>query len=173
MRYAIPLFIFIVVVGLLGYGLKLDPRLIPSPLIGKPVPEFTLPRLDSPEIQVSETEFEGQVWILNVWASWCVSCRAEHEFIMQLGASGMGRLIGLNYKDKQEDARAWLDELGDGYEFSLVDRDGKVAIDWGVYGVPETFIIGKDGLIKYKQIGPVNKEILEQEMLPLLKKLTS
>jgi cytochrome c biogenesis protein CcmG/thiol:disulfide interchange protein DsbE len=172
MRYAIPLGIFILMTGLLGYGLKLDPKKIPSPLIDKPAPAFSLPRLHAPEIQISEKEFEGQVWVLNVWASWCVACRAEHEVIKRLAGLGMARVIGLNYKDKPEDARDWLQELGDAYEYSLMDRDGRVGIDWGVYGVPETFIMGKDGLIKYKHIGPITLEILDKEVVPLLKKLT-
>lgn len=173
MRYAIPLGIFILMAGLLGYGLKLDPRLIPSPLIDKPAPAFLLARLHAPQHQVSEKDFQGQVWVLNVWASWCVACRAEHEVIKRLSGLGMARVIGLNYKDNPEDARRWLQELGDPYALSLMDRDGRVGIDWGVYGVPETFIIDKDGLIRYKHIGPITLESLDREVIPMLKKLTS
>lgn len=171
MRYAIPLGIFILMAGLLGYGLKLDPRLIPSPLIDKPAPAFSLARLHAPQHQVSEKDFQGQVWVLNVWASWCVACRAEHEVIKRLSSLGIARVIGLNYKDNPEDARRWLQELGDPYALSLMDRDGRVGIDWGVYGVPETFIIDKDGLIRYKHIGPITLESLDREVIPMLKKL--
>ena len=171
MRYAIPLGIFILIAGLLGYGLTLNPREVPSPLIGKSVPGFTLARLHMPQNQITEKDFQGQVWVLNVWASWCVACRAEHEVIKRLAGKGMARVIGLNYKDKPEDARNWLKELGDPYALSLMDQDGRVGIDWGVYGVPETFIIGKDGLIKYKHIGPVTFETLEAKIVPLLREL--
>ena len=171
MRYAIPLGIFILIAGLLGYGLTLDPKEVPSPLIGKPAPAFTLARLHAPQHQITEKDFEGQVWVLNVWASWCVACRAEHEVIKRLSGTGIARVIGLNYKDKPEDARNWLKDLGDPYALSLMDQDGWVGIDWGVYGVPETFIIGKDGLIKYKHIGPVDFETLGAKIVPLLKEL--
>ncbi len=171
MRYAIPLGIFIVMVGLLGYGLTRDPRNIPSPLIDKPVPDFSLARLDAPQIQVSGKDFLGQVWVLNVWASWCLACRAEHPVITRLARLGIAPVVGLNYKDKGEEARDWLLELGDPYVFSLVDRDGKVGIDWGVYGVPETFIVDKQGLIRYKYIGPINNGVLDTKIVPLLTEL--
>ena len=171
MRYATPLGIFILMVGLLGYGLSLDPKKIPSPLIGKPAPAFSLASLHAPQNRITEKDFQGQVWVLNVWASWCVACRAEHEVIKRLSRQGIARVVGLNYKDKPEDARAWLLQLGDPYALSLMDQHGRVGIDWGVYGVPETFIIGKDGLIKYKHIGPITFEILDAEVIPMLNKL--
>lgn len=172
MRFAIPLGIFILMVGLLGYGLTLDPKLVPSVLIGKSAPAFSLARLHAQQYQVSEKDFLGQVWVLNVWASWCVACRAEHEVIKRLSSLGIARVVGLNYKDKPEDARNWLQELGDPYALSLMDQDGRVGIDCGVYGVPETFIIGKHGVIKYKHIGPVTFETLQTKVIPILKELT-
>jgi len=172
MRFAIPLTIFILIVGLLAYGLKLDPKKVPSPLIGKPAPEFSLARLDAPQQFLAQKDLLGQVWVLNVWASWCVSCRAEHEIITQLSALNLAPVIGLNYKDDPGDARRWLQQFGDPYTTSVMDQDGRVGIDWGVYGVPETFVIGKDGLIKYKHIGPVTTESLEAEVLPVLRELS-
>ncbi|MCZ6798264.1 MAG: DsbE family thiol:disulfide interchange protein [Gammaproteobacteria bacterium] len=173
MRFAIPLSIFILIVGLLAYGLRLDPKNVPSPLIGKPAPAFSLAKLDAPQLYLAKNDLLGQVWVLNVWASWCVSCRAEHEIITRLSALNLAPVIGLNYKDDPDDARRWLQQFGDPYTASIMDADGRVGIDWGVYGVPETFIIDKDGLIKYKHIGPVTHESLETEVLPVLLELTS
>ncbi len=173
MRFAIPLSIFILIVGLLAYGLRLDPKNVPSPLIGKPAPAFSLAKLHAPQLYLAKKDLLGQVWVLNVWASWCVSCRAEHEIITRLSALNLAPVIGLNYKDDPDDARRWLQQFGDPYTASIMDADGRVGIDWGVYGVPETFIIDKDGLIKYKHIGPVTHESLETEVLPVLLELTS
>jgi cytochrome c biogenesis protein CcmG/thiol:disulfide interchange protein DsbE len=172
MRFAIPLGIFIVILGLLAYGLQLDPKKVPSPLIGKPAPAFSLAKLDAPEQYLAQKDLLGQVWVLNVWASWCVSCRAEHAIITRLSDLNLAPVIGLNYKDEPDDARRWLQQFGDPYTTSIMDQDGRVGIDWGVYGVPETFVIGKDGLIKYKHIGPVTMESLEAEVLPVLRELT-
>ncbi len=171
MRFAIPLGIFVLMVGLLGYGLTLDPKKVPSPLIDKVAPSFTLAELHQPTSQISDKDLLGKVWVLNVWASWCVACRAEHEIITQLAGSNLAPVIGLNYKDAPDEAKRWLKQFGDPYTTSLMDLDGRVGIDWGVYGVPETFIIGKDGLIKYKHIGPVTRESLESEVIPMLKAL--
>ena len=173
MRFAIPLGIFALMIGLLGYGLTLDPKKVPSPLIDKAAPDFKLSRLHQPEIQISKNDFMGQVWVLNVWASWCVSCRAEHVVITRLAEMDLSPIVGLNYKDQPADAKRWLQQLGDPYAVSLMDSDGRVGIDWGVYGVPETFVIGKDGLIKYKHIGPVTNESLEADIIPVLKQLQS
>jgi cytochrome c biogenesis protein CcmG/thiol:disulfide interchange protein DsbE len=142
-------------------------------LIGKPAPAFSLAKLDAPQLYLAKNDLLGQVWVLNVWASWCVSCRAEHEIITRLSALNLAPVIGLNYKDDPDDARRWLQQFGDPYTASIMDADGRVGIDWGVYGVPETFIIDKDGLIKYKHIGPVTHESLETEVLPVLRELTS
>ena len=156
-RFALPLVIFVLMVGLLGYGLRLDPKKVPSPLIDKPAPAFSLPMLEAPVKQLSTADMAGQVWVLNVWASWCVSCRAEHEVITALAKRNLVSVIGLNYKDEPDDAIRWLEQLGNPYTVSVMDRDGRVGIDWGVYGVPETFIIGADGMIKYKHIGTVTR----------------
>jgi len=172
MRFAIPLGIFILMAALLGYGLSLDPRKVPSPLIGKPAPTFSLASLHVPQQQITNQSFLGEVWVLNVWASWCVACRAEHVVITRMANMNLAKVIGLNYKDDPEDAKRWLRELGDPYTASLMDQDGKVGIDWGVYGVPETFIIDKKGMIHYKFIGPVTQEALDSEIVPMLRKLT-
>lgn len=171
-RYAIPLVVFVVLVVLLGVGLKLDPREVPSPFIGKPAPQFSLMRLDDPSQFIGPASMKGQVWLLNVWASWCTSCRAEHEVIKQLARDGVAvPIIGLNYKDEPTDAIAWLRNYGNPYLTSAVDREGQVGIDWGVYGVPETFVIDKRGIIRYKQIGPVTGPALQEKILPLLRQL--
>ena len=170
-RFVIPLVAFVLMVGLLGYGLKLDPKLVPSVLIDKPAPAFTLAMLEQPSRQLSSADLEGQVWVLNVWASWCVACRAEHEIITELANRKLVAVIGLNYKDDPADAERWLQQFGNPYATSVIDRDGRVGIDWGVYGVPETFVIGADGRIRYKHIGPVTAESLEQKIMPVLKEL--
>ena len=172
-RFALPLIVFVLMVGLLGYGLRLDPKKVPSPLIDKPAPEFSLSMLATPSRQLSTKDMLGQVWVLNVWASWCVSCRAEHAVITALANKNLVTVVGLNYKDEPADAARWLEQFGNPYATSVMDQDGRVGIDWGVYGVPETFVIGADGLIKYKHIGPVTHESLEQTILPILKELKS
>ena len=170
-RFALPLVVFVLMVGLLGYGLRLDPKLVPSVLIDKPAPAFSLAMLEQPARQLSNADLLGQVWVLNVWASWCVACRAEHEVITDLARRNLVTVVGLNYKDDPLDAERWLQQFGNPYATSLVDRDGRVGIDWGVYGVPETFVMGADGKIRYKHIGPVTHESLEQEIVPVLREL--
>ena len=170
-RFVLPLVGFVLIAGLLGYGLRLDPKLVPSPLIDKQAPSFSLAMLEQPTRELSTADLVGQVWILNVWASWCVSCRAEHEVITALAKRNLVAVVGLNYKDDLADAERWLQQFGNPYATSVIDRDGRVGIDWGVYGVPETFVIGADGLIKYKHIGPVTHESLEQKIMPVLKEL--
>ena len=170
-RFVIPLVAFVLMVGLLGYGLKLDPKLVPSVLIDKPAPAFTLAMLEQPSRQLSSADLEGQVWVLNVWASWCVAWRAENEIITEPANRKLVAVIGLNYKDDPADAERWLQQFGNPYATSVIDRDGRVGIDWGVYGVPETFVIGADGRIRYKHIGPVTAESLEQKIMPVLKEL--
>ena len=172
MRFAIPLGIFVLMVALLGYGLTLDPKKVPSPLIGKPAPTFSLAKLGNPQQQLARADMLGKVWVLNVWASWCISCRAEHKVITRLAEKNLVAVIGLNYKDDPKDARRWLKQFGNPYTASLIDQDGRVGIDFGVYGVPETFVIGKDGMIKYKHIGPVTQESLDAEVLPAIRNLT-
>jgi len=170
-RFVVPLAVFVLMVGLLAYGLRLDPKKVPSPLIDKPAPAFSLTMLEDPTRKLSTADLAGQVWVLNVWASWCVSCRAEHEIITELANQNLVTVVGLNYKDESADATRWLDKYGNPYAVSVVDGDGRVGIDWGVYGVPETFVIGADGLIKYKHIGPVTRESLHQKVLPVIREL--
>jgi cytochrome c biogenesis protein CcmG, thiol:disulfide interchange protein DsbE len=170
-RYLIPLLVFLVLVGFLAVGLRLNPREVPSPLIGKPVPAFSLPLVSQPEKALAAQDLRGQVWILNVWASWCVACRQEHPVLVEFSKTSKVPLYGLNYKDKRDAAQRWLQQFGDPYRQSLSDTEGLVGIDLGVYGVPETFVIDREGVIRYKHIGPVTPEALQQTILPLLGKL--
>ncbi len=171
MRAFLPLAVFILLVILLAVGLTMDPKKVPSPLIGKAAPTFKLPQLHRQGASFAPEHFKGRVWVLNVWASWCVSCRAEHKLITRLADMKLVDVVGLDYKDEPADAKRWLQQFGDPYTLSVVDLDGRVGIDWGVYGVPETFVIGKDGLIKYKHIGPINEQSLQDEVLPMIKSL--
>jgi len=170
-RYLAPLVLFLVLVGFLYAGLSLNPREVPSPLINKPAPAFSLPTLDAPEQILSAQDLRGKVWILNVWASWCVACRIEHPLLVEFSKTTAVPLYGLNYKDKREDAIRWLGNFGNPYTRSISDLDGRVGIDFGVYGVPETFVIDQQGVIRFKQIGPVTPEVLRDDILPLLRKL--
>ena len=170
-RFLLPVGVFAVIVVFLGIGLTLDPRKVPSPLVDKPAPGFTLPRLDDPAVTMSPAELQGKVWLLNVWASWCVSCRAEHEVLKQLAARDLVPIIGLNYKDQSDAARQWLRQLGDPYAASVVDAEGRTGIDWGVYGVPETFVIDRRGVIRYKHIGPVSGADLDEKIIPIIQRL--
>jgi cytochrome c biogenesis protein CcmG/thiol:disulfide interchange protein DsbE len=170
-RFAIPVAAFVALVALLYVGLGLDPREVPSPLIGKPAPHFELPQLREATKTFSERDMLGKVWVLNVWASWCVSCREEHPVLLDLAASGAVPVYGLNYKDKREDGLAWLKGMGDPYKTSIFDFEGRVGIDYGVYGVPETYLIDKKGVIRYKRIGPLTPEIVKNTLLPLVKEL--
>jgi cytochrome c biogenesis protein CcmG, thiol:disulfide interchange protein DsbE len=171
MRYAIPLVLFIGLVVFLAVGLRHDPHEVPSPLINKPAPAFQLPQLHDPDKKFSAQEMRGKVWLLNVWASWCVSCREEHPVLVQLSHQSVVPIYGLNWKDKREDAIPWLNELGNPYVLSAQDFEGRVAIDYGVYGAPETYLIDKNGVIRFKQIGPVTPEVLQQTILPMIKEL--
>ncbi len=167
----LPLGIFSALAILLGVGLTLDPREVPSPLIGKPAPHFELPQLHDPARTFSPKELQGKVWVLNVWASWCAACRDEHPVLTDLAKSGLAPVYGLNYKDQRDDAIAWLKRFGDPYQLSLVDPDGRVGIDYGVYGVPETYVIDKQGVIRYKRIGTVTPEIMQKKIVPLIAEL--
>ncbi|MBN8510652.1 MAG: DsbE family thiol:disulfide interchange protein [Burkholderiales bacterium] len=170
-RYLLPLAVFVLLVGFLAVGLQRDPKILPSPLIDKPAPAFSLPRLDDPAKTLSAADLKGKVWLLNVWASWCVACRIEHPLLVELAGSGAVPIVGLNYKDKRDEALAWLAKHGDPYVVSIVDAQGLVGIDWGVYGVPETFVVDKQGVIRLKHVGPVTPEVLREQILPLVKKL--
>lgn len=170
-KFAIPLIVFIVLAVFLAIGLSLNPREIPSPLIDKPAPAFTAAKLHATTETLSPIDLKGRVWLLNVWASWCISCRAEHPVLNQFARQKAVYIVGLNYKDETSDAKNWLDQLGNPYDVSVIDQDGRIGIDWGVYGVPETFIIDKNGLIRYKHTGPITVDDLENKLLPLITQL--
>jgi len=169
-RYLAPLLAFLALAALLYKGLSIDPRTIPSPLIDKPAPAFRLPALKDPEQFISNTDFKGKVTLLNVWATWCVACRQEHPLLVKLRQQGV-EIYGLNYKDKRPAAEQWLQRFGNPYIANAFDADGRVGIDWGVYGTPETFVIDKHGIIRHKHIGPITFNAIEHEILPLVKKL--
>jgi cytochrome c biogenesis protein CcmG/thiol:disulfide interchange protein DsbE len=162
---------FLVLIAFLGVGLTLNPREVPSPLINKPAPPFQLPQLHEPDKTFSQKDMAGRVWMLNVWASWCASCRDEHPILVDLAKSGAVPIYGLNYKDKRTDGMAWLQRFGNPYVLSAFDAQGRTGIDYGVYGVPETYVIDKQGVIRYKQIGPVSPQVLKEKILPLIAKL--
>jgi cytochrome c biogenesis protein CcmG/thiol:disulfide interchange protein DsbE len=170
LRFLIPVILFSAIAWFLLKGLERDPRQVPSPLIGKPAPEFSLPLLKS-EGQWSPQALRGQVWMLNVWGSWCAACQIEHPLLNELARNKTVPMVGLAWKDKREDSLKWLDRFGDPYSVVISDLNGRVAIDWGVYGAPESFVIDKQGIIRYKQIGPFTPEIIRDELLPLLKRL--
>ena len=171
LRYLIPLAIFLVLVVFLAIGLGHDPHEVPSPLINKAAPTFRLPQLKEPSKTFSAEDMHGKVWVLNVWASWCVSCRDEHPLLIEYAKTGAVPIYGLNWKDKRDDALAWLNDLGDPYVLSVSDLDGRIAIDYGVYGAPETYLIDQNGTIRFKQIGPVTPDVWQDKFLPLVQQL--
>jgi len=171
MRFTLPLVAFLILAAFLYKGLSLNPREVESPLIGKPAPAFTLPQLHEPDKQFSTQDMKGKVWLLNVWASWCVSCREEHPVLVELARQNIVPVYGLDYKDKREDGEAWLARGGDPYVLSVSDMEGRVGIDYGVYGVPETYVIDKQGVIQYKEIGPITQQKLKDKILPLVAQL--
>jgi cytochrome c biogenesis protein CcmG/thiol:disulfide interchange protein DsbE len=171
LKFLIPLVVFAGLVAFCFKGLHLDPREVPSPLIGKPSPEFALTQLDKPEQTIRRADMLGKVWMLNVWASWCEACRDEHPYLVEFAKLKALPIYGLDYKDQREPAQAWLAERGNPYDASLFDEKGRVGIDFGVYGVPETFIIDKQGVIRFKQIGALTPEVLNGQVLPLLRRL--
>jgi cytochrome c biogenesis protein CcmG/thiol:disulfide interchange protein DsbE len=171
LKLAIPLAIFFLLVAFFAVGLFRDPREVPSPFIGRAAPAFKLEQLHQPQAAFTPEEMRGKVWLLNVWASWCVACQAEHPLLVQMSRDKLVPIVGLNYKDKRDDGLKWLVRHGDPYVLSAYDFEGKVGIDYGVYGVPETFVIDKQGVIRYKQIGPITPEALEKKIKPLLKEL--
>ncbi|TRX00685.1 DsbE family thiol:disulfide interchange protein [Candidatus Methylobacter oryzae] len=171
LKYILPLLLFIVLAVFLALGLNLHPNEIPSPLIDKPAPAFSAPKLQAPTEKLSPTDLKGKVWLFNVWASWCTSCRSEHPVLNQLALQKAAIIVGLNYKDDPEAAKGWLAQLGNPYDVSIMDQDGRIGIDWGVYGVPETFVVDKRGVIRYKHTGPVTPEDVQQTFLPLIAKL--
>jgi cytochrome c biogenesis protein CcmG, thiol:disulfide interchange protein DsbE len=171
LRYLVPLALFLGIVAFLGAGLKLNPRELPSPLIGKPAPAFKLALLDNANNQLSRDDLLGQPWVLNVWASWCAPCRDEHPLVLELARRQKVPVYGLNYKDQRSAASNWLAQLGNPYRATLVDADGRVGIDYGVYGVPETFVIDRLGVVRFKHTGPLTPDVLRSKIEPLLKEL--
>jgi len=170
-RYLIPLAIFLGLSVFMFVGLSLDPKAVPSPLIDKPAPAFELTQLHNVEQTIAAADMKGKVWMLNVWASWCVSCRQEHPVFMQLARTGQVPIYGLNYKDEREAAKQWLQDFGNPYTLTGFDHNGRVGVDYGVYGVPETYVIDKDGVIRHKHTGPVTQQAVQTEILPLVRKL--
>ncbi len=171
LRFSVPLIIFGVIAAFLFMGLGLNPREIPSPLIGKSVPEFALPLLDKPDRQITDKDLLGKPYLLNVWATWCASCRAEHGTLVQLARTGKVAIYGLNWKDDRAKALTWLRQLGDPYAANIFDKKGRTAIDLGVYGAPETFVVDSKGIIQYKHAGPVTPQLVQDTLLPLIEKL--
>lgn len=167
-RYLMPLSAFVILVGFFYVGLGKDPSFVPSPLIGKAAPRFDLPDLLNPDNTIGSKDFDGQVVVLNVWATWCVGCREEHDALLAIAQQNIVPIYGLNWKDESDMARVWLDKLGDPYTATAVDLDGRVAIDWGVYGAPETFLIGADGIVLHKHLSPLTMDIWRHEFLPLI-----
>ena len=170
-RHLIPLLVFVVLVGFLWAGLSLNPREVPSPLIGRPAPAFSLPQLRNPGAVINAADLKGQVWLLNVFASWCTPCLEEHPYLLDLAKSGVVPVYGLNYKDRHEAALKWLNKHGDPYAGIVVDAEGRTGIEYGVYGVPETFVIDKLGVIRFKHIGPLTPDVLDDEILPMIRRL--
>ena len=170
-KFLIPLLLFVVLVGFLAVGLNRDPHEVPSPLINKPAPAFEIAQLEQSNKTFSPASMKGQVWILNVWASWCVACREEHPVLVELAKSQVAPVVGLDYKDKREDALAMLARQGNPYVLSAYDANGRVGIDYGVYGVPETYVIDRAGVIRFKHIGPITSQILNQKIYPLVSEL--
>jgi cytochrome c biogenesis protein CcmG/thiol:disulfide interchange protein DsbE len=170
-KYAIPLAIFVVLVIFLAIGLGHDPHEVPSPLINKAAPAFQLPQLQEPNKTFSAAEMRGKVWLLNVWATWCLPCREEHPVLVELSRSGAVPVYGLDYKDRREDALSLLSESGNPYVLCASDADGRVAIDYGVYGVPETYLIDREGIIRFKHVGPLTPDVVQNTVLPLVKDL--
>ncbi len=172
MRFWLVVAGFLVLVGLLAVGLRLDPREVPSPLIGKPAPAFELPLLQQPDKSFSQKDMLGTVWVMNVWASWCPPCLVEHPVVSELARSGIAPVVGLNYKDAREDALPWLKRNGDPFKVTVHDAAGRIAIDYGVYGVPETYVIDRNGIIRYKRVGPLTPEIAREKLRPLIEELS-
>ncbi|MFZ0256790.1 MAG: DsbE family thiol:disulfide interchange protein [Gammaproteobacteria bacterium] len=167
-RYVLPLAVFLALVSLLAIGLTRDPTLVPSPLIGQPAPAFSLTDLQQPDRIVTRADLLGKVFLLNVWATWCVSCREEHEVLMQIARHGEVPIYGLNYKDDRQQAVQWLERLGNPYVSNLYDPEGEVGLDLGVYGTPESFLVDQKGVIVHKHVGPITPAIWQQELRPVI-----
>ncbi len=169
-RYLAPLAVFAVLVMLFVKGLdpSRDLNELPSPFLGKPAPLLDLPSLTNPDKRVSSSDYEGRIALVNVWATWCVGCRQEHEFLMALSRTDSVPIYGINWRDRRDEALAWLGSLGDPYVASGFDADGRTGIDWGVYGAPETFLIGKNGQVLHKHLGPLSQTAWERDFMPLV-----
>lgn len=170
-KFLIPLALFGILILFLAVGLRLDPHEVPSPLVNKPAPAFKVPLLEQPELQFAAEDLKGKVWLFNVWASWCVACRQEHPVLMEFARKQMVPIVGLDYKDQRKDALGVLARSGNPYDTIAFDGDGRVGIDYGVYGVPESYLIDKAGVIRYKHIGPITAEALEKTIIPLINEL--
>lgn len=170
-KFLIPLLIFVPLLLLLGVGLKHDPREVPSPLIGKPAPAFDLAQLDDASKRFSPEALKGKPWLLSVWASWCTSCQQEHPLLVDLAKRGEVTIVGLDYKDDPAEAKAWLQRWGNPYSLTVSDRDGRVGINYGVYGVPETYVIDRAGVIRYKHVGPLTPEVIDSKLLPMMRRM--
>ena len=171
LRFFIPLALLVGLVWFLGQGLQLNPKEVPSPLIGKAAPDFSLSRLDDAATQLRKSDMLGRVWMLNVWASWCAACREEQPLLLRFASRASVPILGLDYKDERGAGQRWLQNYGNPYVASLFDQDGRVGIDWGVYGVPETFIIDKQGVVRFKHIGGLTEEVIREQIEPLLRRL--
>ncbi len=171
LRMALPLTVFALLVGVLAAGLGRDPRELPSPLVGRPAPAFRVATLVGPTPQLAREDLRGQVWMLNVWASWCAACRIEHPVLVDFAKGGALPVYGLNYKDTTPEALRWLAAHGDPYRASLSDPDGRLGMEFGVYGVPETFLIDQEGVVRFKHVGPLTPEVLESQVMPLVRRL--
>jgi cytochrome c biogenesis protein CcmG, thiol:disulfide interchange protein DsbE len=171
----LPLLVFVALAILLYAGVHMsrtrDPNMIPSPFIDRPAPAFSLPSLHEPERIVTRDDLLGAPYLLNVWGSWCPACQVEHPLIERVAREGLIRVVGFNYKDDGEDARRWLRHFGDPYEVILVDLDGRNAIEWGVYGAPETFLVDAEGIIRFKHVGPITTEVIDREIRPRLQEM--
>lgn len=170
-KFIAPALIFALIAVFLWRGLSIDPRLVPSPFIGKPAPAFDVPRLFSPEERFTQENLKGQVSLLNVWASWCPSCAVEHPFFNRLAAQKFMPIYGLNYKDEARDAKVWLAQRGNPYDAIAFDLDGRAGIEWGVYGAPETFLIDAEGIVRYKHVGAVDEQVWQEVFLPIISEL--
>ena len=170
-KFLVPLGLFVVLVMFLAVGLGLDPRDVPSPLVNKPAPAFKVSQLEQADLQFSPEDLKGKVWLLNVWASWCVACREEHPVLLEFSRSRMIPIVGLDYRDQRKDAMNVIRRSGNPYDLIAFDGDGRVGIDYGVYGVPESYLIDKAGMIRYKHTGPITDEALQKTIIPLIKEL--
>lgn len=167
-RFLLPLVAFAILIPIFVIGLTRNPNEIPSPLLEKPAPRFSLPSLQDPDTMVGSADYAGQVALVNVWATWCAGCRQEHPFLLELARADVVPIFGLNWRDNRPEALRWLDALGDPYMASAYDEDGRVGIDWGVYGAPETFLVDANGIVIHKHIAPLTREVWERDFLPLI-----